>query len=312
MPPKRPIVAIVAASLLAPLGAGEPDLVSPVAPPPVTGFDLTKFLNAAEATYVGSFGMDFDNSAGGLDAHAFQASAFLSKPIDLFAGWELIPQISYEAMLLATDGPAPSLLVGDEDLHEIELSLFLLNMDDRTPWIYGAWVNPALATDFQGMGGDDFFLDAAGAVGYRFSDRFIGGIGFGALNLTGDAAFYPGAGFFWQPDDATFVALYGPNFRATRDVTAKWRVGIEIRPNGGIWNTDTALGSMNIDYSNFRAGLTSSHHLAGDLWFSYGGGMTFGGSLNVTTPDGSKIFQNQLDDLESGFYGFVGLDLKSW
>jgi hypothetical protein len=308
----RPLHAVLSLALGCTAAAGEPDLVTPAAPPAAGGFDLTRYLNVADARYVGSFGMDFENSVGDVDAHAFQVSAFLSKPIDLFAGWELIPQFSYEAMLLSTSGPVPSFLVGDEDLHEIELSLFLLNMSDSSPWIYGAWVNPSLATDFQGVGSDDFFLDVAGALAYRFSDRFIGGIGFGGLNLTGDSAIYPGVGFFWQPTGETLVALYGPTFRATHELNPKWRVGFEFRPNGGIWNTDTAFGSMNLDYTNFRAGLVSSHNIAGDLWLSYGGGMTLGGSLNVTTPDGSRIFQNQLDELESGFYGFVGLDLKSW
>jgi hypothetical protein len=307
---KSPVAAVLAAALAAPVLAGDPDLSVPLSSAP--GFDFADLFDVAEVKYVGSFGMDFDNSVGQLDAQAFQASAILSKPIHLAAGWQLVPEFSYEAMLLETDGLVPSLLIGDEDLHEIELSLFLLRMEDSSPWIYGAWVNPSLSTDFQGVGSDDLFLDLAGAVGYRFSDRFIGGIGVGALNVTGDTAIYPGAGFFWQPTDATLVALYGPNFRATHEINPKWRVGLEVRPNGGIWNTDSFLGSTHLDYSSFRAGLTSAHHLAGDLWLSFGGGVTFANSINVTTPDGSKIFQNQLDDLDSGIYGFVGLDLKSW
>ncbi len=289
--------------------AGEPVPTAPIAS---SGFDITKFIDAAEVKYVGSFDMDFENSVGDLETHAFQASAFLSRPINLVADWQLIPEFSYEAMLLTSDGPVPSLILRDEDLHEIELSFYLLRMKDTSPWIYGAWINPALATDFQGISGDDFFLDVAGAVGYRVNDRLVVGAGVAGTNLTGDAGAYAGPGFFWQPTDQTLVALYGPNFRATHDLTPKWRVGVEARPNGGIWNIDTALGSANIDYTNFRAGLTSSHNLAGDLWLSYGAGMTFGGTINVTTTEGSKVFQNQLDDLESGLYGFVSLDLKSW
>jgi hypothetical protein len=290
--------------------AGTP--VVPVVEPPEVGFDIAELFPVANVKYVGSFGMDFDNSAGELDTHAFQASAILSKPIDLFDSWQLIPQFSYEAMLLSTDGPLPSVLVGDEDLHEIELALYFLRIKDTTPWIYGAWVDTKLASDFQGISGDDVFIDVVGAVAYQFNDRFIAGLGVGALNVTGDLEILAGPGVFWQPTDETFVALYGPIFRATHDLNPKWTVGLEVRPNGGLWNLDTALGSVNLDYTNFRAGLTSSHNLAGDLWLSYGGGITFGGSLNVTTTDGSKIFQNQLDDLESGFYGFVSLDLKSW
>ncbi|MCW1884482.1 DUF6268 family outer membrane beta-barrel protein [Luteolibacter flavescens] len=294
--------------------AGDPASSFAVTPPAPTGtgFDLSKLFNAADVKYIGSFDMDFDNSVGNLETHAFQASAFLSQPIQLGSDWQFLPQFSYEAMLMNTTGPVPSLLLGDEDLHEIELSLYFLRLNDTSPWVYGAWINPALATDFQGISGDDFFLDAAGGVGYKLNDRLMVGLGAAALNITGDTTWAAGPGFAWQPNDQTMVSLFGPNFRATHDITPKWRVGVEVRPNGGIWNIDTALGSANIDYTNFRAGVTSSHNLAGDLWLSYGAGMTFGGEINVTTTDGSKVFQNQLDDLESGLYGFVGLDLKSW
>jgi hypothetical protein len=291
--------------------AGEP-APSPVAPATTSGFDLTKLINAAEVNYIGSFDMDFDNSVGNLDTHAFQASAFLSKPIHFAGDWQFIPQFSYEAMLMSTNGPLPSLILRDEDLHEIEFSFYFIRMKDTSPWVYAAWLNPSLATDFQGITGHDIFLDAAGAVGYQFNDHLLIGAGVAGLNLTGDINFVGGPGFAWQPNDQTLVALYGPNFKATYDVTPKWRVGFEVRPNGGIWNIDTVIGDANIDYTNYRAGLTSSHNLAGDLWLSYGAGLTFGGEINLTTMEGSKPFQNQLDDLESGLYGFVGLDLKSW
>ena len=291
--------------------AGEP-APTPVVPPASGGFDITKFIDAAEVKYVGSFDMDFENSVGDLDTHAFQASAFLSKPINMFGDWQFIPQFSYEAMLMSTNGPLQSLILRDEDLHEIEFELYFLNMKDTSPWIYGAWVNPSLATDFQGISGHDIFLDAIAAVGYQFNDHLVVGLGAGALNITGDTTFVGGPGFVWQPSNETLVALYGANFRATHDITPKWRVGFEVRPNGGIWNIDTVIGDANIDYTNFRAGLTSAHNLAGNLWLSYGAGLTFGGEINVTTMEGTKPFQNQLDDLESGVYGFVSLDLKSW
>lgn len=299
--------------LAASASAGEV-VFSPASTPSASlqGPDFSRIFQAAEVKWVGSFDMDFKNSVGDLEAQAFQISAFLSQPVSFGSGWSFIPQFAYEAMLLSTNGPIPSLLVGDQDLHEIELSLYFLRFTSDSPWAYGAWINPSLATDFQGVDENDFFLDAAAGVGYRFSDRLLAGVGVAATNLTGATFWYPGIGFIWQPSDSTTVALYGANFIATHDVTPGWKVGVEVRPNGGIWNVDTALGSMNIDYANFRAGLTSSHQLTGSLWLNYGAGVTFGGTFNGTTPDGSKIVQNQLDDLESGFYGFVGLNLKTW
>lgn len=276
------------------------------------GFDLVSRMNVARAEVMGSFGMEFDNSPAEVDDYAFQISSFLSRPIDLFAGYSLVPMFQYEANFLRPDGVPAGIPLEDEDLHEIELSLFLYKMENGSPWITGAWINPSISTDFQSVSGDDFFLDLAAAGGYRVSDTLILGAGVGALNLTGDTAVYPGVGFFWQPTDDLFLTLFGPNFRAGWDLNDSWRLGFEVRPNGGIWNIDTTAGSRNIDFSSFRIGVNSSHRLTENLWLSYGGGITAGNALNLTSTDGSDLFKNTLDDLDEGFYGFVSLGLKSW
>lgn len=276
------------------------------------GFDIISRVNVARAEFMGSFGMEFDNSRAEVDDYAFQVSSFLSQPIDLFAGYSLVPMFQYEANFLRPDGVPAGIPLEDEDLHEIELSLFLYKMETGSPWITGAWINPSLSTDFQSVSGDDFFLDLAVAGGYRVTDTLILGAGVGALNLTGDTAVYPGIGFFWQPSEDLFFTLFGPNFRAGWDLSDSWRLGFEVRPNGGIWNIDTTAGSRNIDFSSFRIGVNSSHRLTENLWLSYGGGMTAGNALNITSTDGSDLFKNTLDDLDEGFYGFISLGLKSW
>lgn len=279
---------------------------------PPEGLNFFTGMNVARAEFMGSFGMEFDNSAAEVDDYAFQLSSFLSKPIDLFAGYSMLPYFQYEANFLRPDGVPLGIPLGDEDLHEIELSLFVYKMETGSPWITGAWINPSLSTDFESVSGDDFFLDLAAAAGYRVSDTLIVGAGVGALNLTGDTAVYPGIGFFWNPSEDLYFTLYGPNFRAGWEVTDSWRLAFEVRPNGGIWNIDTAGGSRNIDFSSFRVGLGSSHRLTEKLWLSYGGGVTVGNALNITNTDGSDLFKNTLDDLDEGYYGFVSLSLKAW
>jgi hypothetical protein len=185
-------------------------------------------------------------------------------------------------------------------------------MESGSPWITGALISPSLATDFDSISGDDFFLDLAVAAGYRFSGDLIVGAGVGALNVTGDTAVYPGIGFLWNPSADTHVALFGPNLRAGWDLTDSWKLGFEVRPNGGIWNIDTTAGSRNIDFDSFRVGLSSSHRLTDKLWITYGGGMTVANALNITNTDGSDLYKNVLDDLDEGFYGFVSLNLKEW
>lgn len=297
--------------LLAPLlldpAAAAPQLFQPEA-----GLNFFTGLNVARVEMVGSGGMDFDNSAAEVDDLTFEAGAFLSKPVDLFAGISMLPYFKYEAHFLRPDGVPAGIPLGDEDLHQLDLSFYLYRMESGSPWISGAWIGPSIASDFESVSDDDFFLNLAAGAGYRFSDKLIVGAGVGALNLTGDTAVYPGIGFFWNPSDDIFVALYGPNFRAGWELTDSWRLAFEVRPNGGIWNIDTVGGSRNIDFSSFRVGLGSSHRLTEKLWLSYGGGVTLGNALNITSTDGSDLYKNTLDDLDQGFYGFVSLGLKAW
>jgi hypothetical protein len=306
-------------SLLLSLAACQPLLLSAASPAPEAdaltspdGLGIFEGMNVAKAEFTGSFGMEFDNSPAEVDDYAFQFSSFLAQPVELFAGYSLLPYFQYEANFLRPDGVPLGIPLGDEDLHEIELSLFIYKMETGSPWISGAWINPSLATDFESVSGDDFFLDLAVAAGYRVTDTLVLGAGIGALNLTGDTAVYPGIGFFWQPTEDLYATLYGPNFRAGWDATDSWKLGFEVRPNGGIWNIDTAAGTRNIDFSSFRVGISSSHRLTEKLWLTYGGGMTVGNSLNITNTDGSDLYKNTLDDLDEGFYGFVSLGIKSW
>ena len=274
--------------------------------------DLFSTLNAAQVRGIGSFGMDFKNSTGGIDDTTFEAGSFLSKPIDLVAGYSLLAYLNYEVHFLRPDGVTPGIPLEDEDLHEIDLSMFIYNMSSRSPWITGAWINPSIASDFDSISSDDFFLDVAGFAGYRFSDTFVLGAGVAALNVTGDTSVYPGLGVMWQPCDDVFALLYGANFRVVWEVNDSWRLGIEARPNGGIWNIDTTAGSRNIDFSSYRIGLTSSHRLTEKLWLFYGAGVTTGNTLNITNTNGSDLFKNQLDDLDGGYYGFLALNVKAW
>jgi hypothetical protein len=48
------------------------------------------------------------------------------------------------------------------------------------------------------------------------------------------------------------------------------------------------------------------------MWLTYGGGVTVGNALNITSTDGSDLYKNRLDDLDTGFYGFLSLSLKAW
>jgi hypothetical protein len=299
--------ALILSSPLAPGATAEGDGFTPP-----SGLNFFTGMNVARVDAIASSGMSFDNSPAEIENFTFEVGAILSRPVECFAGYSMLPFFRYEANFLRPDGVPAGIPLGDEDLHEIDFSLFLYKMEAGSRWLSGAWINPSLATDFESLSGDDFFLDLAGGAGYRVSDQLIVGAGIGALNLTGDTAVYPGIGFLWSPREDLFVAFYGPNFRAGWEATDAWRLGFEVRPNGGIWNIDSAGGSRNIDFSSFRVGLGSSHRLTEKMWLTYGGGVTVGNALNITSTDGSDLYKNRLDDLDTGFYGFLSLSLKAW
>lgn len=279
---------------------------------PAKRIDFFTGMNVARFEAITSAGMSFDNSNAEIEHSAFETGLVLSRPFEWLGGYSMLPFLRYEATFLRPEGVPAGIPLADEDLHEIDLSLFLFKKEAGSRWLSGAWINPSLASDFQSLSGDDFFLDLAGGAGYRFSDQLVVGAGVAALNLTGDTAVFPGIGFFWTPREDLFVALYGPKFRAGWELTDAWRLGFEVRPNGGIWNIDSAAGSRNIDFRSFRLGLGSSHRIHEKIWLTYGGGITAGNALNITNNDGSRLYSNTLDDLDSGFYGFLSLGINAW
>lgn len=299
----------------APLIAGDEIAASdenkPFAPEP--GLNFLSALNAAQIEFGVNLGMDFDNSAAGLDAYSAEFFTFLGRPLSLPGGFDMLTAFQYESMLLRPDTSIPNFPLGDEDLHELELHFALYRYTKENPWVYGAWINPSLSTDFQSISGDDFFLNVAGGVGYQFSDAFTLGIGVGGFNLTGDSRIYPGIAFVWNPCPEIFVTLFGPNFIAAREMSDSWRVGFEVRPVGGIWNYSADLGqSQNIDFRSYRAGLYSNHRLTEKLWLGVGVGITTGNKLSITNPEGSDLQKNTLGKLDSGLYAGVSLNLKAW
>lgn len=309
VPPMKPRLAIVLLLSLFRLHAEAP---KPEAWDGERGSDFVSRLNLARIEVISSGGMDFENSSAQIDDLTLEFGTFLAKPIELFDGVSMLPYLRYESHWLQPDAVPAGIPLEDEHLQQIDLPLFFYSMQPGSRWIRGAWIAPSIASDFESVSGDDFFLNAAAGAGYRFSDRLFVAAAVGALNLTGDSAIFPGIGFFWSPADDCFLALFGPNFRAAWEPTDSWRLAFEMRPNGGIWNIDNAAGSQNIDFRSFRIGLASSHRLSTHLWLTYGGGITAGNRLEITNTDGSELHPNALGELDQGFYGFLSLGLRAW
>lgn len=267
-------------------------------------------FDPARAAFSYSGAMDFDDAAGSLDLSRFEIRALLSRPIKALEGLTVLPVFEYKATSLDFSGTSPGFPIGDEDLHSINLSAFAISARDGSPWVYGGWGRAELATDFQDVGGDDFTFDLAGGAGYRFSDKFLLGVGAAVVNLNGDVKFYPGIAFDWIFNDQIRLGLYGPTFIAAYTPDENWELSLRGDSGGGVWNIeDTGGSSHSIDLTIYRLGLFASRRVTGKVWLSAGVGATFGNEIRLTQPDGDKLFEQ---DMGGGLFGEIGLRVTAW
>ncbi len=260
----------------------------------------------------GNFGMDFDRSPGELDAWQAEAQTFLSKPVSLGGDFSLLPTFRYEGTFLRYDGTLPGFPVGDEDLHSLELPIWLLHSSKESPWIYGAWVKPSLSTDFDHIDSDDIFVDVAVGAGYKFSDEFYLGGGVALFDAFGDPSLIPGPAFLWAPREDLRFQLLGPAFTATWDATTNWRFSFDVRSAGGVWNIDDNNQSRTLDFSSYRAGLHVHRRICDTWWVEGGTGITFGNEIELKTPDGLGLNETVLGDLDEGVFGYLAVKKEVW
>ncbi|QJE95091.1 DUF6268 family outer membrane beta-barrel protein [Luteolibacter luteus] len=269
------------------------------------------FFDAFRVSAYGNFGMEFDNSAVELDAYQAELHTFLSKPLT-FGDFSLLPTFRYEGTFLRYDGNTPFFPVGDEELHSLELPLYLIHMTQGSPWIYGAWIQPSLSTDFDHIDSDDIFLDLAVGVGYKFSNRLYVGVGAAGFDLFGNESLIPGAGFIWMPTDDIMVRLIGATFVAEWQASQDWKFGIDVRSAGGVWNIDDKNQSRTLDFTSYRAGIHAQRRLVDTWWLEGGAGFTFANEINLRTPDGLGLYESSLGDLDEGVYGYLALRKAVW
>lgn len=270
------------------------------------------FLDTFRVSAYGNFGMEFDRSQGELDAWQAEMQTFLSKPITIAGDLVLLPTFRYEGTFLRYDGTLPGFPVKDEDLHSLELPLWLLNYSPQSPWIYGAWVKPALSTDFDHIDSDDIFLDVAVGGGYKFSDKFYLGGGVALFDAFGDESLVPGPAFFWAPREDIRLQLLGPSFTAAWDMSEDWRLSFDVRSAGGVWNIDDNNQSRTLDFTSYRAGLHIHRRIQDTWWVEGGAGITFGNEIELKTPDGLGLNEAVLGDLDEGVFGYLAVKKEVW
>lgn len=262
------------------------------------------------ATYTQTGDMEIDGTPGDLSVTKFQATAFLSEPLALTSDLTMIPIFSYGVTQLDFSGTGP-FPIQDEDLHSASLSAIFIQDFRNSPWFGIGWTRAELATDYQGVSGDDVTFDVALGLGYRVSDTFTIGAGLVVTNLNGDDEIYPGLNFVWQPCDAFTLALFGPNILARYDINECWYVSIDGTPGGGNWNISDATGqSRTIQLDSYWLGVNTHHRIAGEFWVSAGIGYTFGNEIEIRGNRGNgPSFSREMD---GAALAQISLSLRSW
>lgn len=290
---------------------------SPIEPqlPEPYEFDISRFIDVLNFRAVYSSGIELENSPAEFDFTELSFTAFLTKPIRLGGDWAAIAYLDFEASQFEFDGnPLIGPVVDDieSDLYRVGVPLVFYHASAGSPWTYGAWVNPAIASDFDHVDSDDFFLDIAIAGAYQVNDNLVVGAGIFASDILHDPFVIPGIGFVWTPHEDWLVSFYGPRFVARRDLNDRNQVGFEIATNGGLWNIDSGNASGRLNFRSWRSGFYYRYNVAGDIWLHAAAGITFANELQVQTRDGVDLFPNQLGDADPSPYVSLGVSLARW
>ncbi len=252
--------------------------------------------------------MDLDNNPGELSISKYEANAFLSEPITLCGDLTLIPVFNYSVTQLDFTGTG-AFPIEDEDLHSASLSAIFVQDFRNTPWFAIGWTRAEMATDYQGIEGEDFTFDVALGVGYRVSDTLTVGAGFVVTNLNGDEEIFPGINFFWKPCDKFSMGIYGPNVLVRYDLNENWYVSMDGTPGGGNWNIDSAGQSRTIQLDSYWLGLNTHHRITGQLWLSAGIGYTFANEIEIRRNQGGGSFSREMD---GAALAQISLSLHEW
>jgi hypothetical protein len=247
-----------------------------------------------------------DASAQDLSQQQWRLQTAFSKPLNLTDSIFLIPMFRYELTEIESFGLG--FTPYEKDLHSIELPMLFVMKENGSPWSYNLRLNPGIASDFEDIDNDDFFLDARVGAEYKFSDSLSLNFGLAYTRLTGEPTILPFAGFQYDMNDQWQFALRGPTLQARYQLSEDWLVRFVGEPGGGMWNIEE-FGSQNLSVQSYRVGVNIEHQLSDDLWLTAGAGFTFANEVEFMNTSGDTI---RKEDYESGHYFTLGLRLHDW
>lgn len=283
---------------------------------PSAALDISKYIDVLSFRTTHSSGMDFDGvTPGDIDYTQSSLFALLGKAGDS-DGLMWVPALNYEYSSIDINaypfGVGPLAPKFDDGLHQISLPNFLIYSSPNSNWFHGAYIAPAIYSDFDRIDSRDFFLSAAIGSGYQFNDCLTVGFGVYASDITNDPFLVAAPVFFWTPTEDWLVGYYGPRFVARHDLNDNHVIGLEAAWNGGSWSVDAFNTDMRLDMNSIRAGLYYKYRLAGETWLELGAGYTFANEITLNTPGGTNLFPVTLGDLESAPYVSLGITVNRW
>jgi hypothetical protein len=196
-----------------------------------------------------------------------------------------------------------------DELHGISVPISAIYHRENSPWTFFAQISGELSTDFKSVTSDDFDFTARLAGQYEFSDRFSLNFGLARSRYFGDAIVLPSIGFAWTPTDDWALTIMGPRLILSHRINDKMILRAGGFPTGGLWNVEEDSGkSVDYGFSTYNAGIGLDYKLRRGIWLSIWAGANFAAEFRAEER-GHKLFE---DDLDSGFFASVGINIYEW
>ncbi len=185
------------------------------------------------------------------------------------------------------------------DLYTLEAQIGYFWNSPTSDWWGLGFVTPGLASDFNGLSGDDFQISALGLIGYEFTETFTLAGGVFANYANQDGMVLPALGFIWQPGAWT-VQVTPPfmvvGYTLTDDVT----VSLSLYPSGGSWDLDDPNQQNTLKVSGWQSAASVIWKATDKLTVSVRAGMNFGGELEFRDNAERVIVDENLDPAPFG------------
>lgn len=225
------------------------------------------------------------------------------------AGIDLGPQtkLYFELDYTYTNLDIPT--VGDIDLHKISVPITLFHDFANSPWSFFATAAPEIATDFESINGDDFGINGAIAARYEFSENLSAFAGIAYTRSLGDPGVYPLLGLDWRISDNTALQISGSTATLSHRISDSLIVRAGTYATGGYWNIEESGLEADLGFVTHNVGIGIDYALTENVWLSIWGGTTIGNEIALEEPGGGSRTEQ---DLDSGYFGYVGIRIYEW